>query len=124
MESKKILVVDDSKVATMTVQLILKREKGYEVLEANDGVEGVRKATEELPDLILMDLMMPNMNGFEACRELRSQESTKNIPIIMVTTRSEADNVKTGFECGCNDYIYKPVDGAELLTKIRNQINS
>jgi PleD family two-component response regulator len=123
MGRKKILVVDDSKVASMTAQLILRREKRFDVIEASDGIEAVKKATEELPDLILMDVMMPNMDGFEACRELRSLESTKDIPIIMVTTRSEADNVEMGFESGCNDYIFKPVEGIELLTKVRKLID-
>jgi len=113
-----------AKVASMTLQLILRRERTFEILEASDGVEAVQKAVEELPDLILMDLMMPNMNGFEACQELRSQESTKDIPIIMVTTRSESENVEAGFESGCDDYVYKPVDGVELLTKVRNFIGS
>jgi PleD family two-component response regulator len=124
MQRKKILVVDDSKVASMTAQLILRRENRFEVVEASDGIEAVKKASDELPDLILMDIMMPNMNGFEACRQLRQQESTKHIPIIMVTTRSEEDNIEAGFESGCIDYIFKPVDGIELLTKVRKHIDS
>ena len=62
---------------------------------------------------------MPEMNGFEACRRIRQQEETKHVPIIMVTTKGEEQNVETGFESGCSDYITKPINGAELLTKVR-----
>jgi DNA-binding response OmpR family regulator len=73
----------------------------------------------ERPDLVLMDVVMPRMNGFEAVKELRAQASTRDTPVIMVTTRGEGPNVETGFEAGCNDYVTKPVDALELLTKVR-----
>jgi DNA-binding response OmpR family regulator len=94
----------------------------FEVVTASDGEEGFQKAQSERPDLILMDVMMPKMDGFEACRKLRNCESTRDIPVIMVTTRGEADNVEVGFDSGCTDYVTKPVNGVELLAKIRNHL--
>ena len=118
MKPKKILIVDDSKVAAMTQQLILRSLRGCEVITAEDGIKGVEKAVAEQPDLILMDVVMPRMNGFEACRLIRGHEATESIPIIMVTTRSERANVDEGFASGCNDYVFKPIDAVELLEKI------
>ena len=118
MRPKKILIVDDSKVAAMTQQLILRSLRGCEVITAEDGIKGVEKAVAEQPDLILMDVVMPRMNGFEACRLIRGHEATESIPIIMVTTRSESTHVDEGFASGCNDYIFKPIDTAQLLEKI------
>ncbi len=124
MRPKKILVVDDSKVAAMTQQLILRSLKGCEVITAEDGIKGVEKAAAEQPDLILMDVVMPRMNGFEACRLIRNHEATESIPIIMVTTRSESAHVEEGFASGCDDYIFKPIDAAQLLEKIEKLAES
>jgi CheY-like chemotaxis protein len=118
MQPKKILIVDDSKVAAMTQQLILRSLRGCEVITAEDGIKGVEKAVSQQPDLILMDVVMPRMNGFEACRLIRGHEATESIPIIMVTTRSESTHVDEGFASGCNDYIFKTIDTAQLLEKI------
>jgi CheY-like chemotaxis protein len=118
MQPKKILIVDDSKVAAMTQQLILRSLKQCVVITAEDGIKGVEKAVAEQPDLILMDVVMPRMNGFEAVRLIRGHEATENIPIIMVTTRSESAHVDEGFASGCDDYVYKPIDAAQLLEKI------
>ncbi len=118
MQPRKILIVDDSKVAAMTQQIILRSLKQCEVITAEDGIKGVEKAVAEQPDLILMDVVMPRMNGFEAVRLIRGCEVTENIPIIMVTTRSESAHVDEGFASGCDDYVYKPIDAAQLLEKI------
>jgi DNA-binding response OmpR family regulator len=96
------------------------RKGHYELLTARDGQEAVEKATASRPDLIVMDVVMPRMSGFEACRELRRHEETKAIPIILVTTRGEEDNVESGFESGCTDYMTKPIDGVLLLAKVRD----
>jgi CheY-like chemotaxis protein len=116
---KKILLVDDSATALMWERMILKTEP-YALYTAADGVEAVETATRELPDLILMDVVMPRMNGFEACQALRATPATRGVPIIMVTTRSEAQNVEAGFLSGCTDYITKPIDRLELLAKVRS----
>lgn len=120
-ERKRILVVDDSRTAQMMTSLIVSKAS-FDVLTASDGEEGVQKALSEKPDLILMDVMMPKMDGFEACRRLHENEATRNIPIIMVTTRGEADNIEVGYSSGCADYVTKPVNGVELLAKLRNQL--
>ena len=119
---KKILLVDDSKVALMTQQMLLRNTAGYEVLVASDGDEAVSIAIAEQPDLILMDVVMPTMNGLEACRVLRSQPKTKGIPIILVTTRGESESVEAGFKSGCTDYVTKPVNAVELLRKIADLV--
>ncbi len=118
MQPKKILIVDDSKVVAMTQQIILRSLKQCEVITAEDGIKGVEKAVAEQPDLILMDVVMPRMNGFEAVRLIRGHEVTEKIPIIMVTTRSESAHVDEGFASGCDDYVYKPINAAQLLEKI------
>jgi len=123
MPKKKILVVDDSKTALFMVTTILKKER-YQLLTATDGQQAVEVAAAERPDLVLMDVVMPRMTGFEACRELKRREDTKAIPVILVTTRGEEENVEIGFESGCNDYVTKPVNGQELLAKIRDLVAS
>jgi DNA-binding response OmpR family regulator len=118
---RKILVVDDSKTALFMITTVL-RKGPYTVITADDGRRGVELAVSERPDLILMDVIMPRMTGFEACRELRRREETMLIPIILVTTRGEADNIETGFDSGCTDYVTKPINGRELLAKVRDHI--
>ncbi len=119
--NKKILIVDDSKTALMMSQMIL-RNKPFEVVTANNGLEAVEKAVSDQPDLILMDLCMPEMDGFEAVKEIRARGETNAIPIIMVTTKGEAESVELGYETGCNDYVTKPVSSVELVSKINNLI--
>ena len=121
MNTKKILLVDDSATILMMQKMALKTTN-YRVVTASNGEEGVAKALAERPDLILMDVIMPKMTGFEACRRLRQEEATKYIPIIMVTTRGEPVNVEEGFESGCTDYVTKPIDTFELLNKLRDQL--
>lgn len=116
---KKVLLVDDSATALMIEQMLLSRK--YDIVVARDGREAVEKAVAERPDLILMDVMMPNMNGLEATRAIRGLPEIKDIPIIIVTTRGENENVEAGFASGCNDYVTKPINGLELLTKFRDQ---
>jgi len=119
MSRKKILLVDDSSTILMMEKFIL-RNGPYELLTATNGEEGVLKAAEHMPDLILLDVIMPKMGGFEACRLLRSTRATSEIPIIMVTTRGEAANVEAGWANGCTDYVTKPINAIELLAKVRN----
>jgi CheY-like chemotaxis protein len=118
MSRKKILLVDDSRTSLFMEQMILKKGP-YDLITAGDGQEAVEKAQRERPDLILMDVIMPRMTGFEAVRALRGREATRAIPIIMVTTRGEAGNVETGFESGCTDYVTTPIDPIVLMAKVR-----
>ena len=123
MSKKKILVVDDSRTALFMVTTILRKER-YELVTANDGEQALVMAVAEHPDLILMDVIMPNKTGFEACRELKRREDTKSIPVILVTTRGEGENVEAGFQSGCNDYVTKPINAQELLTKVRDHMGA
>ena len=115
---RKVLVVDDSATVLLAERTLLSRS--YEVVTARDGQEGVDKALAERPDLILMDVMMPRMNGFDAVARLRSHPATRLIPVIMVTTRGEMSNVESGYRSGCNDYVTKPFRGPELLAKVKS----
>lgn len=119
MTRKKILVVDDSNTAVMLERMILS-QRDYDIVVARDGQEAVEKAVREQPDLILMDVVMPRLDGFGACARLRQQDLTKTIPIILVTTRGEARNIETGFQNGCSDYVTKPINGLELLSKVKS----
>jgi len=116
----KVLLVDDSEVVLMTEKLIFRNLGDFELLTARDGEEAVEVARAELPDLILMDVVMPKMGGFDACRALRADPRTRHIPIIMVSTRSEEHNVAEGYEAGCNDYVTKPIDKNELSEKMKD----
>jgi DNA-binding response OmpR family regulator len=119
MDRKKILLVDDSSTVLLMERMILSRNE-FEVITAKDGVEGLEKARAERPDLILMDVVMPRMDGFEACRRLRQEPDINRIPVIMVTTRGELASMEAGFASGCSDYVTKPINGSELLTKVRS----
>ena len=120
---KKIRTVDDSKTALMVTTMALKRTP-YLVTTAADGEEALAKALADPPDLIVLDVVMPKLDGLETCRRLRSREETKNIPIIMLTTRGESENVKVGFDAGCTDYMTKPVNATELLSRIRSLLGA
>lgn len=117
--SRKILLVDDSATVLMMEKMILAADR-FEVVTASNGLEAQEKARREQPDLILMDIVMPQLNGLQACKALREHPETKHIPIILVTTRGESDCMEQGYENGCNDYVTKPVNSGELLTKVRN----
>jgi len=116
---KKVLLVDDSTTVILMEKMILAKGP-YDIVVARDGVEGIAKAKSEKPDVILLDVMMPNMDGLTACAELRRDADTAHIPIIMVTTRGEEKNIETAFRNGCTDYVTKPISGIELLTKLNN----
>lgn len=121
MRRKKILLVDDSNTALMLEKMILNNGQ-YDLVTAKDGQDGVEKALAEKPDLILMDIMMPRLDGMAAAKRIRENQNTKSIPIIMVTTRSEAENMETSFRNGCTDYVTKPINNAELLAKVKNAL--
>ena len=118
---KKILIVDDSKTILLMERMILGNGP-WELIVAFDGEDAVEKARAELPDLVLMDVVMPRMNGFDACRQLRTHGETAHIPVIMVTTRGETESVEAGFESGCADYVMKPIDPEELIAKVESYL--
>ncbi len=121
MARKKILVVDDSPTALLWQQMLLRNEP-FDIITATDGDEGVRVAHAEHPDLVLLDVVMPRMNGFDACRAMRLDPDLRDIPIFLVTTRSEMNSVTAGYESGCTEFVTKPIDKSELLAKIHSYL--
>ncbi|GBD86999.1 response regulator PleD [bacterium BMS3Abin03] len=118
---KRILVIDDLPENVYMLQDRLENE-GYEVLTAYDGNSGIEKAKSEFPDLILLDIMMPDINGIEACKILVSDPKTSKIPIILVTAKTGAEDTKEGLEAGAYDYIKKPFNKIELLARINSAL--
>jgi DNA-binding response OmpR family regulator len=120
---KRVLLVED----TDSVQLMVKRwltGDGYDVDVASDGKEALEHAKSNVPDLILLDIMMPGLNGYAVCRELREQEQTKKTPIIMITALPTAVDSKEGKLSGANEVIIKPLNREDLLRRIRTYLGS
>ncbi len=115
---KRVLVVDDQKDNVFVLEDRLKRE-GYEVLKAYDGQTCIDIAEEEAPDIILLDVMMPGMSGFEVCKVLTEAKTTKNIPIILVTALTDAEDLREGFSAGAFDYVKKPFNRVELVARVK-----
>ncbi len=115
MAGKRVLVVDDDLKTVELVKLYLNRD-GYKVLAAHDGVEALRLAREGHPDLIVLDLMLPGINGLEVCRALRDES---DVPIIMLTARSTEQDRLTGLDIGADDYVTKPFSPKELAARVR-----
>lgn len=115
----KVLIVDDTETMRLYEQMLLTGQ-GYEVDMASDGVEALERIAVKKPDLVLLDIMMPRMDGIECCRRIKESDETKDIKVVMVTTKSEYERVKEAFVAGCDDYITKPIDKTELLTKIKD----
>ena len=120
---KKILLVDDSRTTLLMERMMLEKRTSYQCITASNGAEAIEKAQAESPDLVLMDVVMPQMNGFEACKKLREHERTKEIPVILVTTRGEESYMEAGFQSGCNDYVTKPINGPDLLKLLKSYLN-
>lgn len=120
MAIKTILLVDDSPTDQQYLRELL-TQHGYQVVSASGGEEGVSKAKSLQPDLILMDVVMPGVNGFQATRQLTEDELTRDIPVIMCTSKQQETDRIWGLKQGAKDYVIKPIDGAELLTKIAAQ---
>jgi pilus assembly protein CpaE len=119
--AEKILVVDDDIDSLKLIGLMLQRS-GYEVSAASAGVQALSKASSERPDLIILDIMMPDMSGLEVCRRLRQAPETKQIPIIMFTAKTLIDDKVAGFEAGADDYLTKPTHPAELASRVKTML--
>lgn len=122
-EKRKILVIDDQEIIRMIVRRTLELI-GYEVLVATNGNEGLKMASIASPDVILLDVNLPDLDGFEVCAKIRSQTTTSKIPVIMMTASDEPENKKLGFEKGADDYLTKPIIGDELIAHIEEQLQS
>ncbi|MDR0852560.1 MAG: response regulator [Clostridiales Family XIII bacterium] len=116
--AKKILIIDDSPFFRGQLKLSLSRE--YEVIEAGTGAEGLDLVKMEKPDLVLLDVVMPDYSGFEICRILRESESNNLMPIIMITSQDAQEDILVGLELGADDYVKKPFNERELLSRIKN----
>jgi DNA-binding response OmpR family regulator len=116
-----ILIVDDQPDNVFILQDRLERAN-FKIFTAYDGPSGIKKATEVLPDLILLDVMMPGMSGFEVCKTLTNTESTKDIPIILVTALATPEDINEGLEAGAFDYIKKPFNKTELIARINSAL--
>ena len=118
-----ILLVDDSRLIHASVGRIID-ENGFKLIHAMDGVEGLEKAIEYIPDLIISDLDMPNMNGYEMCQEIKQRNVTQDIPVVILSTRGTGLDIDKGFDVGANDFLTKPVDEAELISRINLTLSS
>lgn len=118
MAREKILVIEDDEDVLELIRYNLNRE-GYQVLSAETGEVGLGRTEVEAPDLILLDLMLPETDGFEVCRSLKRDHSTESIPIIMITAKGEESDIVTGLELGADDYITKPFSPRVLIARIR-----
>jgi pilus assembly protein CpaE len=116
--AEKILIIDDDVDTLRLVGLMLQRQ-GYEISAASNGAQGLAKALEERPDLILLDVMMPDMDGYEVARRLRKNPVTLNVPILMFTAKTQLDDKVTGFEVGADDYLTKPTHPTELQAHVK-----
>lgn len=116
-DARKVLVADDDVVVRELIVFRLEMS-GYEVVEADDGEAAVRLAAEHRPDLVIMDVMMPALNGFEATAKLRAQPETARIPVLLLTAKAMEADVERGFAAGADDYIKKPFSPQELAAKI------
>ena len=117
-----ILVVDDSPTEVHVFKKLLVKQ-GYRVIAASDGQEGLDVAKRAHPDLIIMDVVMPVLNGFQATRKLRNDRETADIPVIMVTTKGQETDINWGKRQGANEYLIKPIMPVELLSKIKALLN-
>lgn len=119
----RILVVDDSPTETFRFREILQRH-GHEVIEASNGADGVAVARAEIPDLILMDVVMPGMNGFQATRQITRGTETSHIPVVIVSTKDQETDRVWGKRQGARDYLTKPIDEAALMQVIRQLLSA
>ncbi|RLA00486.1 MAG: response regulator [Gammaproteobacteria bacterium] len=117
----KIMIVDDSPTEIHILRGVLEGE-GYQVVVANNGEEGVAMSKTEMPDLILMDVVMPGLNGFQATRKIHRDAATKDIPVIIVTTKDQDTDREWGMRQGAKDYLVKPVDKKELSAKVKQYL--
>ncbi|MCU4414170.1 response regulator [Acinetobacter sp. WU_MDCI_Axc73] len=118
----RILIVDDSPTETFRFREILTKH-GFEVIEASNGADGVTMAQAEQPDLVLMDVVMPGVNGFQATREISRGGNTKHIPVIIVSTKDQATDRVWGKRQGARDYLTKPIEESQLIDVIKQHLN-
>ena len=115
--AKRVMIVEDNELNTKLFHDLLEA-RGYDILQTRDGMEALKMARSEKPDLILMDVVMPKVNGFQATRKLSRDERTKHIPIIIVTSKDQKTDIMWGKRQGAQDYLIKPADEKQLLSTV------
>src|SRR5574338_586478 len=120
--SEKILIIDDDLDTLRLVGLMLQRQ-GYQISAATNGQQGLEKAFDENPDLILLDVMMPDLDGYEVTRRLRRNPATLATPVLLFTAKTQLDDKVMGFEAGANDYLTKPTHPSELQARVKNLLS-
>ncbi len=121
--ANRILVVDDDPQVRMVLRYVL-RQGGFEVLEAGDGPDALAHVATGRPDLVLLDLMMPQVNGFAICAALRANPATRHVPVIVLTARTDEDSRLLSLSAGADDYLVKPVPPTELVDRIRETLRA
>jgi len=116
--SEKILVIEDDPNALRFIEYTLKLE-GYQVLLAKDGLEGIKKARDEHPSLIVLDIMLPGLDGYALCQQLRQKPETSLLPILMLSAKARQDDKDIGLRMGADDYLTKPADPSVILAKVK-----
>jgi len=130
---QRILIVEDTRSLVLAAERVLQKD-GFDVLTACNGQEGLKKALTEKPDLILLDIVMPEMDGYEVCRHLKKEPETAQIPVIILSGKGEVDkskaaptlgleDVSDGYECGACNFLTKPVKASELLDAVKNELS-
>jgi two-component system alkaline phosphatase synthesis response regulator PhoP len=115
--NKKILVIEDDPATLRFIEYTLK-QGGYQVLSVSNGLEGLKKARDECPDLIILDIMLPGLDGFEVCHKLRQQPETAIVPVLIISAKARQEDKDIGLKMGADDYLAKPADPAEILAKV------
>lgn len=121
--NERILVIEDDPNALRLVEYTLGQE-GYQVITAADGLEGLKKAREEHPDLIILDIMLPGLDGYEVCQRLRQEPKTIKLPILMLSAKAREIDKATGLKVGADDYLTKPADPAMIVAKVKTLLAS
>ncbi len=116
----KVLIVDDNEQNVELLQAYLEEIEGTESRIAHDGLEALQAVTQDPPDLILLDIMMPNMSGFEVCKQLKENPTTRHIPIIIVTALNESSDYERGMEAGADDFLTRPFNRIEFIARVRS----
>jgi len=123
-ERRTVLVVDDNQQNLELLLAYLEDMEEVAAIEAHNGIEALEQVARSKPDLILLDIMMPRMSGFEVCKQLKSNPQTRDIPIVMVTALNETADVERATECGTDDYITKPIERAALVNLVRTMLQN
>jgi two-component system, OmpR family, alkaline phosphatase synthesis response regulator PhoP len=118
----KVLVVEDDRSIQMVLELVLTRMAKCEVITASDGKEGLDKIIQQKPDLVLLDLMLPSMDGFEICQRAKADDTTRNIPIIFLTAQPQPTSIAKGMSLGAIGYLIKPFDPVKLVDQINEAL--